>query len=409
MARHAIASRFYALKEAVIWLAALSMVVYFIAMVGFRTRDPDSSLHVAISVRLAQEPMARWIAPEWSGRWNAHGLYREHPAGIFWLPALLARLGYPPRQAAYAVNTIYLACTIILIQRLAALFVSGFEARTLAWLLQLIPIAFTYRLRANHEQVVLLCFLAALYGIERSRARAAWGLLTAFSFVGLLLVKGVLFVFLPIACGVLLLTDRKGQGMRRAWTMLIVSVAIASFAAASYEIAFRSATGEGFIGPYLGRQLKTAAALNSTAIVIQKIENVVWYAARVLWFAFPWSFIPLASVWRDRRQTRDVSSHPADGRARRAGITCLVMTLVYVLVFSLSDRKADRYIFPAYFLVGACGAVMALRRSARFRRVAERFDARQPRTTVDVFFITLGLHLVGGWLHMPRVKIWPSS
>jgi 4-amino-4-deoxy-L-arabinose transferase-like glycosyltransferase len=403
-------SRFYGRKEALAWLVVLSMAVFFIAMVGFRTRDPDSSLHVAISVRLAQEPMTRWIAPEWwSDHWNAAGLYREHPAGIFWLPALLTRLGYPPRQAAYAVNTIYLACTIILIQRLAALFVSGFEARTLSWLLQLIPIAFTYRLRANHEQVVLLCFLAALYGAERSRTRAAWGLLTAFAFVGLMFVKGVMFVFLPIACAVLLLTDRKGQGMRRAWIMLIVSVVIASAAAAIYEIAFRSVTGEGFIGPYLGRQLKTAAVPHSTAVAFQKIQNLAWYSARVLWFSFPWSFVLIALVWRDYRRSREARSRPTDGRARRAGLMCLVMTLVYVLVFSLSDRKADRYIFPAYFLVGAFGAVMALRRSARFRRIAERFDSRQPRTTVDVFFITIGLHLVGGWLHMPRVKIWPSD
>ncbi|MBN2371442.1 MAG: glycosyltransferase family 39 protein [Vicinamibacteria bacterium] len=401
--------RYFGLKEVGAWLVALSMILFFIAMVGFRTRDPDSSLHVAISVRLAQEPMARWIAPEWwSDHWSAAGLYREHPAGVFWPPALLARLGYPPRQAAYAVNTLYLACTIILIQRLAALFVGGLEARTLSWLLQLIPIAFTYRLRANHEQIVLLCFLAALYGTERSRARAVWGLLTACAFVGLMYVKGILVVFPPIACAVLLLTDRKGPGMRRAWTMLIVAIAVMFAAAVLYEAAFRSMTGEGFIGPYLGRQLKTAAAPHGAAFIPRKTENLVWYAARVLWFSFPWSLVLIALGWRERKRVWTGRADPSNG-TRRAGITCLVMTLLYVLVFSLSDRKADRYIFPAYFLVAACGAVMALRHSARFRRLAERFDSRQPRTTVDVFFIMIGLHLIGGWLHLPRVKIWPSD
>jgi fatty acid desaturase len=45
------------------------------------------------------------------------------------------------------------------------------------------------------------------------------------------------------------------------------------------------------------------------------------------------------------------------------GLT-LALALVYVGLFSLSDRTADRYIFPAYFFVGAAGTIAS---SAAFR------------------------------------------
>jgi hypothetical protein len=42
--------------------------------------------------------------------------------------------------------------------------------------------------------------------------------------------------------------------------------------------------------------------------------------------------------------------------------------------FSLAHRKADRYIFPAYFLVGAVGAIGAMRRFPRLAELVEKWD-----------------------------------
>ena len=46
---------------------------------------------------------------------------------------------------------------------------SEVEARALRLFAQLLPIAFTFRVRANHESALLLCLLLALYGLERAR------------------------------------------------------------------------------------------------------------------------------------------------------------------------------------------------------------------------------------------------
>jgi hypothetical protein len=89
------------------WIAAAVLSFLLIAVVGFTSGDPDSRVYAGISARLAAEPFARWIAPEWWGLWDFTGPFREHPIGILVLPALLGRIGYPAPQAAYAVNGIF--------------------------------------------------------------------------------------------------------------------------------------------------------------------------------------------------------------------------------------------------------------------------------------------------------------
>ena len=95
------------LTAALAWTLAWMVTAALLAAVHFTSRDPDSQLYAGISARLVQEPVSQWIAPQWWGFWNSEGPYCEHPVGMFVVPALLGRLGYPPLQAAYAVNALY--------------------------------------------------------------------------------------------------------------------------------------------------------------------------------------------------------------------------------------------------------------------------------------------------------------
>jgi hypothetical protein len=78
--------------------------------------------------------------------------------------------------------------------------------------------------------------------------------------------------------------------------------------------------------------------------------------------------------------------------------------LVYLGAFSLSDRRADRYIFPAYYAVGAVGAVAALRLAAWLRRAAERLD--RPWLPAAAWAVLFVAHLFAGRLGLPTVKLW---
>jgi hypothetical protein len=79
------------------------------------------------------------------------------------------------------------------------------------------------------------------------------------------------------------------------------------------------------------------------------------------------------------------------------------LILVYLLPMSFMERRAERYIFPAYFVLGAAGALVARRRSERLRRLAATLEA--PYVPQLLFVLLLLLHLAGGILGLPRIKL----
>ena len=235
--------------ETLAWGAALAVAALVLALQGYEARDADSRLYAEIAARMAGQPVSGWIAPTLPPGWYLTGLFREHPVGIHLVPALLARLGYPSLQAAFLANALYQVLSLVLLQRLAATVAGGVESRALGWMIQLLPIAFTYRIRANQEQAVLLCLLFALYGIERARSQWTWGLAVVAGLVGLLLVKGVLVLSGFGACGLWLLVrhgrDPRARTAPAAGALLAAALAVVA-TAGLYEQMYRHATGQPF-------------------------------------------------------------------------------------------------------------------------------------------------------------------
>ena len=393
--------------EILAWGAVLVAGASILALLGYEARDSDSRLYAQIAARMAVQPVASWIAPTFPSGWYLTGLFREHPVGIHILPALLARLGYPALQAALLVNALYQVLSLVLLQRLAATVAGELEGRALGWMVQLLPIAFTYRIRANHEQAVLLALLFALYGIEKAQRRWTWSLAVVAGLVALLLVKGVLVLMGFAACGLWLLV-RPGRDPRaRIWpaagALLFAALAVGATAWV-YELAYRHATGEAFWSVYLTRQLSVAAADQSAAGMAQKAYNLVWYLGRVLWFPLPWSLILAAAVLSARRKNPSVSA------LRSGALYVVLLTAFYLVAFSLSDRRADRYIFPVYYAVGAAGAIAAMCAWPRLHALVVRLDREHAWVPAVVWLVAFGLHILGGGLGLPTVKIWaPDS
>jgi 4-amino-4-deoxy-L-arabinose transferase-like glycosyltransferase len=312
-------------------------------------------------------------------------------------------------QASLAVNGLYVALSLVLLVRLAATLVSGVEARALGLFAQLLPIAFTFRIRANQESAVLFCLLLALYGIEQARIRPAFGLAVVAGLVGLLLVKGVLVVTGFAAC-VLWLAVRghvePSVRNRTAWAALLAALVAVAATATVYESLYREATGEPFWSFYLGRQLGVAAEARSAAGIPQKAYNLVWYLGRVLWFPFPWSLTLAAALLSPSARGRDAR----DDGARTGALFVLGAAAFYLGAFSLSDRRADRYIFPVYYAVGAAGVVAALRAWPQLRSLADRLDRGQAWAPAALWLGLFVLHILAGRLGLPTVKVWaPDS
>jgi len=401
--------------ECAAWLIALAVVVALLGYGRYESRDPDSALYADISADLAASPMARWIAPEWNGHWDLQGLYREHPVGVFVPPALLARLGYPARQAAYAVNALYEVLTLLLMLALAREFVSRREARVLVTLLLLLPIAFAYRIRANQEQPLLMLLLAALYGLERSRASMRWAALSTAGLAGLFLVKGV-FVAVAIASAAAWLVIREWRWpdpstRLRPWLALTMGVAALAAIYLAYDAAYARVTGEGFFGWYSARQFGVARASGTAHPAAGALFSFAWYVGRVAWFAAPWSIVGGVGLLRSiRRLSRGAGEQERralrDARVR-GGAFCAVVAATYLLAFSVFERRADRYIFPVYYILAAWWAGYGLRLYPRIREIAWRATrALYPYEQAAVWLGSVLLAMVWAWYGPPDLRFW---
>ena len=96
---------------------------------------------------------------------------------------------------------LYQAAVILLLPLVAGLVMRQTDARALAWVLQLLPVSFVYRIRGNQEHPLLMCFLALIYATDRSRTQPAWIVLMAVSFCWLALIKGAFAMFALIGGG----------------------------------------------------------------------------------------------------------------------------------------------------------------------------------------------------------------
>jgi hypothetical protein len=295
------------------------------------------------------------------------------------------------------VNAVFQVLTVLMLTGFGRLLLPPGEPRALGWLLLLLPIAFTYRVRANHEQAVLLLTLVALYIAERARTSKGWAPLLAVPAVLTFLVKGVFAVPVLAGCGIWYLLRRPLPGYGGwAWVGLALAVIATVVTATGYEWSYRRVTGgETFLGYYLPIQLGIAAAPRG-AFVAQKLANLGWYAGRLLWFAFPWSIFALFELARGRRER---------SASRESFVAVTAVALMWPLMFSLSDRHADRYIFPAYFLVGIAGVACGFQRSAAIRRLARAVDRLRPFEHAAIWLLLTLLALAARWVNAPRVQL----
>jgi hypothetical protein len=398
--------------EWLVWGSVLAVAAVLLIVVNVRALDSDSSLHIGLVERLNTLPVSRWIAPEWWGLWGFQGLYREHPIGILIPPLILSKLGFPASQAPFLANALYQVLSLVIIQNIAATVVPAVEARSLSWMLQLIPIAFTYRIRANHEQAVLLLFFVALWSIEKSRKDARWISLLVFSTTAAVLVKGVFAAWLFIGCAAWLLIVRNKDNAQprerfrnrlrldlRAWAGLAISFVAVLGVVAGYEFLYRQTAHESFLAVYFARQIGAAAVARGPSYVIQKLFSLAFYGGRLLWFAFPGSLAVLVAIWKRCRR------EPLSERTRQAFVFSVGVSMLYVLLFSLSDRHADRYIFPAYYLFASCGMIWATHQSAWLHRIIERWDRHHQVLTPLLWLTLFCLNLASGPAGVPHIEV----
>ena len=397
-------------REVLVWAAFFVAVSALLVLTGFASDDPDSALYADISAKLAQLPASRWIAPEWWGFWDSQGLFREHPAGIYLLPAALSRLGIPAIQAAYIVGIGAGLGSLLLIGWIVSRIGSPPEGRAMLVLLQFMPVAFLFRIRANHEYPMLFCLLAVLVGLDGVRRSSLWWavwwtVVVALAFTAALLVKGVFIALIFLAAGLWMLinpTRAAGSILRPIVACLFACVVMMGVGVA-YDRAYLGLTGEHFWRPYWERQLGPLTIATPIEGATTLVEHVIFYISRLLWHAAPWSFAAFAIAWKCRKSLGKMWRTGAD-RPKRGLVFAVAFIVLAVALLSPSSRFAERYAFYATYALGALGALAAWRAWPPVSRVVTSLEHRVPAFPAALWLaLMVGRLVLGPFL--PRISL----
>jgi 4-amino-4-deoxy-L-arabinose transferase-like glycosyltransferase len=391
-------------RERMAWLAGFLLIAALLVATRFQSDDADSVRYATISSVLSTQPVMRWIAPEWWGLSPDNpltGYFQEHPAGLFFIPAFLGKIGIPRDQAPYifgvGVGLVALLLTAQLIGRLS----SREHGRAALVLLQIMPVAFVFRVRDNHEYPMLVCLLVTLFALDRLTRSWYWSGMVALGFTAAMLIKGVFVA--PVMMGAALwIVVNPTRGSR---TKQIIACAIAIAAMAItwrvYDFWYDRATGAPFWSAYWQRQMAPLEVASPFSQAWTFVQHIFFYVGRLLFHPAPWS---LALVWAAFRRRIAPLVAPLGERERDALRFVVLYTLLSVVLLSLASRFAERYIFSATYLVAAIGVVAACRYWPVVMRTLSRIEAAVPAFPVVVWVILVGSRLLlGDWL--PRIQL----
>ena len=391
-------------RERVAWLAAFLFIAGVLVVTRFTSIDSDSALYASISAKLSEQPIGRWIAPEWWGLWSNTGLsgyFRECPAGLFLIPAALGRLGLPAMQASYIFGVASGLAALLLTSLVAARLTSREDGRAVLVLLQLMPVAFIFRIRDNHEYPMLVCLLVSIIGLEGVSRSWRWLPLVALGFAGGLLVKGAFVVFVLMAAALWILLNPTSGSRGRQLTASAVALAVMALVALAYDAWYRRATGGPFWAAYWTRQISPLQWDSPVGQAAMYARHIGFYILRLLFHPAPWSLVLLWEGWT-RRAVAPGPSRWRNAAERRGLLFALAFAVLSVLLLSVPSRFAERYAFSATFLIGAAGVVVAGRSSPRLRALVMRADRSVPALPVLLWLALMALRLtLGPWL--PRI------
>lgn len=333
-------------KQRTFGIPALLFLTYIILCVlvivfPYELRDSDSKAYSYIGQKLADQPIVRWCAPEWRGHGGHEGLFQDHPPGVLWITALFIRLGVPGPSAALCANFLYIFLTLYFIYLLA----SYFEGTILGWAAVFAyvftPIFLLYLIRANHEHPLNLAMIAGIYGIVRCEESWKYKALFVVSLTFAFFVKGIIaFILTALALVYWLIFQRN----KRTFLFIIMANFFALGVMYLFELWYRQVTdGIGFWQNYIGFQ--RGEAIEAGFNPFRKIYNFIWYLGRAIWYPAPWVYFIFYGIYKWKKDKMPL--------LKNKFFKVFVISAIFIILwFSMFDRKADRYIFPAYsFLV----------------------------------------------------------
>lgn len=387
-----------------LWLLLWAIASMTLSLSSYQSSSNDSKFYNTQVQRLNEKPMSQWIAPKWGENYwgNPPERYiRDHFVGNLIPGALLARLGVPPQHALTITQMLFQIMSLFLLVKISSFFVSEKKAIHLLWLLQLMPVAFSYGIRANHEQGMMFWLLLAVYGALSLIYHSKGILLVMLGSAGVFLAKGAPAILLPFFVFVVwMVCGREVQRSQRKWLGVAASLVAIVLSAIVYEALYRKATGLPFLEEYWRVQIDGRSLQATGALVwpLQKLANLWYYLNRSLTYTMPWGLICLFAFFKIWKQEKAATFRRL--LKSRHLMVIFLIGMVYVFAFSLSDRTASRYIFPVYYLFASYFGVWLLGHSGFLKKLSEKIAKSlgvMPFASL-LWFFSFNLHLAAFYL-----------
>lgn len=383
-------------RNLLIFALALVSFCIIVSVFPFEYHDSDSSCYSRISQELASRPLKTWCAPQWWGHGGNEGLFRDHPPGIFWLSAVLVRIGIKDSRASLCANFIYILLCLYFLFELAKVFGDAALGWAAVFGFVLTPIFLQYLIRANHEQPLNLAFVAGLYGLSRSRQSFGYRMLFIAALVFAVFIKGFSAVILSILAFLFWLILSRN---RKTFSLILIAHLIMVGVVVLFELWYRTITQSSFLSAYVAFQ--GGRTVDPAFHFFRKIYNFFWYGGRVLWFSAPWVYFLFYGIYRSLKKRT--------GLFKDRFIQFLLVGSLSILVFfSLSDRKADRYIFHAYLLFSLSGVYVLSQIKPKFLMFYRRHEKRLPLILALGLVLFSFIKIMIGNHFYTFIRFWPK-
>ncbi|MDO9181539.1 MAG: hypothetical protein Q7U04_03985 [Bacteriovorax sp.] len=355
------------------WLCAFFLASFVLSSGHFKSESNDSKYYTDLVVRYQNQDWQSIISPKWGVNYwgfEPSSYMRDQFPGQLILGVSMSKIGIPAEQSLHILEMAFQILSIFLLVNISLQFISYEYASALFYGLLLTPLAFSYNIRANHELGIMFFSFLALYSGLKLSKNGLWGLIVAISCTMLLMIKGPFFIFgFALSFIGYLFSKEKPKFLSMALTLFFSAVCIVAVTY-TYEILFKNVTGESFIAEFYKIQFQQRAMLTSYAhtMLVQKILNLYYYVWHYVVYSLIWSLFVLLIVLKNIKKI-DFQEKLKKFLKSPLSKCLLSSAFVFCFLFSLSDRTASRYVFPAYYLFSAWNILLLLHLSENFKKI----------------------------------------
>lgn len=357
-----------------IWFILFLISAFILVNSHFKSESNDSKYYSELVVRYQAKNWQEVLTPKWGENYwgfDPKSYMQDQFPGQVLMGVALTKLAIPAAQSLHLLGMIFQILSIILLSLVASeLQVSnGQESNVLLYSLLLIPLSFSYNIRANHELGIMFFSLLALFSGLKISKSAWWAVLSAISCLAMIWIKGPFFIFSALF---LIIGFYFSSSAQKKYQNLLISLSASFFIMLSsiylFEIFYQKMTNESFLKAFWHIQVEQRALNKNIAhsFIIQKILNFYYYFSHYLAYAMPWSLLVIINVIIKRKKFN------LNFLKSRLSLCLLFSAMTYCLAFSLSNRIAGRYVFPGYYLMAAWFILVLYNSSEFFQQTHKR-------------------------------------